>query len=52
MITGELKPKIDHIWDTMWFGAISNPLPVILERPARLDPQIAGGRKAAEALLG
>jgi type I restriction enzyme M protein len=29
MITGELKSKIDRIWDTMWSGGISNPLSVI-----------------------
>ena len=29
MITGELKSKIDSIWDTMWSGGISNPLSVI-----------------------
>ena len=29
MITGELKSKIDHIWDTMWSTGISNPLSVI-----------------------
>lgn len=29
MITGELKSKGDHIWDTMWSGGISNPLSVI-----------------------
>jgi len=29
MITGELKAKIDKIWDTMWSGGISNPLTVI-----------------------
>ncbi|WGZ95619.1 MAG: class I SAM-dependent DNA methyltransferase [Candidatus Thiothrix putei] len=29
MITGELKSKIDKIWDTMWSGGISNPLVVI-----------------------
>jgi type I restriction enzyme M protein len=29
MITGELKSKIDAIWNTMWSGGISNPLPVI-----------------------
>jgi len=29
MITGELKSKVDHIWDTMWSGGISNPLSVI-----------------------
>lgn len=29
MITGDLKSKIDRIWDTMWSGGISNPLSVI-----------------------
>lgn len=29
MVTGELKSKVDRIWDTMWSGGISNPLSVI-----------------------
>jgi type I restriction enzyme M protein len=29
MITGELKSKVDKIWDTMWSGGVSNPLSVI-----------------------
>lgn len=29
MITGELKSKVNRIWDTMWSGGISNPLSVI-----------------------
>ncbi|MFW5724085.1 MAG: type I restriction-modification system subunit M, partial [Halochromatium sp.] len=29
MITGELKSRIDRIWDTMWAGGISNPLSVV-----------------------
>lgn len=29
MITGELKSKVDSIWNTMWSGGISNPLTVI-----------------------
>lgn len=29
MITGELKSKIDRIWESMWSGGISNPLTVI-----------------------
>ena len=29
MITGELKTKVDNIWNTMWSGGISNPLSVI-----------------------
>jgi type I restriction enzyme M protein len=29
VITGEIKSKVDKIWDTMWSGGISNPLSVI-----------------------
>lgn len=29
MITGELKSKVDRIWDAMWSGGISNPLSII-----------------------
>ena len=29
MITGELKSKVDAIWNTIWSGGISNPLSVI-----------------------
>lgn len=29
MITGELKQKIDRVWDAFWSGGISNPLEVI-----------------------
>jgi len=29
VITGELKSKVDSIWNTMWSGGISNPLSVI-----------------------
>ena len=29
MITGELKSKIDRIWDAFWSGGIANPLEVI-----------------------
>ena len=29
MITGELKAKVDNVWNTMWSGGISNPLSVI-----------------------
>ncbi len=29
MITGELKSRVDRIWDTMWSGGISNPISVI-----------------------
>jgi type I restriction enzyme M protein len=29
MITGELRSKVDKIWDAFWSGGISNPLEVI-----------------------
>src|SRR3981189_796299 len=29
MITGELKTKIDRVWDAFWSGGIANPLEVI-----------------------
>ena len=29
MITGELKNKIDKIWEIFWTGGITNPLDVI-----------------------
>jgi len=29
MITGEIKSKIDRVWDAFWSGGISNPLEVI-----------------------
>jgi type I restriction enzyme M protein len=29
MITGELKSKVDKLWDAFWSGGISNPLEVI-----------------------
>src|SRR4051812_48511366 len=29
MITGEIKAKIDRVWEAVWTGGISNPLQVI-----------------------
>lgn len=29
MITGELKNKVDRVWDAFWSGGISNPIEVI-----------------------
>ena len=29
MIAGELKSRVDRVWDTIWSGGISNPLSVI-----------------------
>ena len=29
MVTGELKNKIDRLWETFWTGGITNPLDVV-----------------------
>jgi type I restriction enzyme M protein len=29
MLTGELRNKIDQVWNAFWSGGISNPLEVI-----------------------
>ena len=29
MITGELKNKVDSIWDTIWTGGITSPITVL-----------------------
>lgn len=29
MITGELRSKVDQVWNAFWSGGISNPLEVI-----------------------
>ena len=29
MITGEIKSKVDRIWDAFWTGGVSNPLEVM-----------------------
>ena len=29
MITGEIKNRIDAIWDTYWVGGITNPMSVL-----------------------
>lgn len=29
MLTGELKNKIDQIWEMFWTGGITNPLDVV-----------------------
>ena len=53
MITGELKHKVDRLWDAFWAGGISNPLEVIeqityLMFVRRLDDlQTAKERRAA-----
>jgi type I restriction enzyme M protein len=29
MLTGELKNKVDQVWNAFWTGGISNPLEVV-----------------------
>lgn len=29
LLTGELKNKVDKIWESFWMGGITNPLDVI-----------------------
>ncbi len=29
MITGDIRSKVDKIWETFWTGGISNPLTII-----------------------
>ena len=29
MITGDIRSKVDRIWDFFWSGGIANPLTVI-----------------------
>ncbi len=29
MITGEMKNKMDSIWDTIWTGGITSPITVL-----------------------
>lgn len=56
MITGDIKNKVDQIWNTFWSGGISNPLSVIeqityLLFAKRLD-DIHTAREAQANLLG
>ncbi len=56
MITGELKSKVDKIWEAFWTGGISNPLTVIEQFTfllfiRRLDEEQARKEKQA-ALVG
>nr|WP_181715742.1 class I SAM-dependent DNA methyltransferase [Cryobacterium sp.]QJS06119.1 DNA methyltransferase, adenine-specific [Cryobacterium sp.] len=52
MITGDLKSKIDRVWDSFWSGGISNPLEVIEQVTSLLfirrldDLQILAEKKA------
>ncbi|MGF0312486.1 type I restriction-modification system subunit M [Rhodococcus sp. IEGM1428] len=52
MITGDLKSKIDRVWDSFWSGGISNPLEIIEQVTSLLfirrldDLQILAEKKA------
>jgi type I restriction enzyme M protein len=52
VITGDLKSKIDRVWDSFWSGGISNPLQVIEQVTSLLfirrldDLQILAEKKA------
>ena len=60
MITGDIKSKVARIWDTMWSGGNLIPLSVIeqltyllfIKRMAKLEDELAEGRKEWEGLLG
>ena len=55
MITGDLKSKIDRVWDAFWSGGISNPLEIIeqvtyLIFMRRLDEQQLAAEREARLL--
>ena len=37
MITGELKNKVDRLWEMFWTGGLTNPLDVIEQTPRLLE---------------
>ncbi|MED4954160.1 class I SAM-dependent DNA methyltransferase [Paenibacillus macerans] len=54
MITGELRQKVDRIWETFWTGGITNPLSVIEQFTYLLfikDLDEAETRKENESML-
>lgn len=57
-ITGELKSKIDSVWDAFWAGGIANPLEVMEQLTYRLfikglydEPYIGLAPEGPEALF-
>ena len=48
MLTGELRSRIDRIWDAFWLGGISNPLEVIEQITAVEKLKAAQGASLAE----
>ena len=54
MITGELRGKIDLLWETFWTGGITNPLEVIEQMTYMMfirDLDDADNRRAKESVL-
>ena len=56
MLTGELKNKIDRLWETFWTGGITNPLDVVEQMTYLMfihDLDTADNQRAKEsAMLG
>ena len=56
MLTGELKNKIDRLWETFWTGGITNPLDVVEQMTYLMfihDLDAADNQRAKEsAMLG
>ena len=55
MITGELKSKVDSVWNAFWSGGIANPIEVIEQITyllfiKRLDEQHTALEKKASLL--
>ena len=43
MITGEMKNKVDSIWDTIWTGGITSPITVLEQITYLMFIQNSGG---------
>ena len=39
MVTGELKSKIDNLWEIFWTGGLTNPLDVIADDISDVYPR-------------
>ena len=56
MITGDLKNKVDSIWDTLWTGGITSPITVLEQITylmfMKLLDDNKGSMKQAENHLG
>ncbi len=51
MITGELRQKVDRIWETFWTGGITNPLSVIEQFTYLLFTQLSQLRSVSKPLI-